>query len=100
MTIRIRTLSTYVAKKSTSSRFWLFLSLILSAKSFLDMLSVLNIVIADFIAHFGCHIRVVFLACLEREGSLTCGKRRTNDPSSETTEHVHFQGTKWATGKW
>lgn len=99
MTIRIRPLSAYVAKKSTSSRFLLLLSLILSAKSFLDIFSGLNTVIADFIAHFGCNIRVVFLACLECERNPTCGRRRTNDPSSDATGHVHVQGTEWATSK-
>ena len=88
MTIRMRTLSAYVAKKSTSSRFLLLLSLILSAKSFSTWFSGSNAVTADFIAHFGCHIHVVFLASLEREGNPKCTRRWTNDPSGDTTKHI------------
>jgi hypothetical protein len=100
MTVRMRMLSTHVAKKSTSNRFLLLVSVILPAKSFLGIFLGLNTVIADFIAHFGCRIRVVFLARLEREWNATCGRRRRNNPSSDTTEHVHFQATKWSASKW
>ncbi len=48
----------------------------------------LNAVTADFIAHFGCHIHVVFLACLERERNSNYRRRWTNDPSGDTTQHV------------
>jgi hypothetical protein len=94
MAIRMRTLRAYVAKKSTSSRFLLLLSFIRSVKSFLDMLLGANTVMPGFMAHFGCRIRVMFLACLEGERDPTCGRRRTNDPSSGTTKHVHFPGDK------
>ena len=43
---------------------------------------------ADFIAHFGCHIHVVFPARLEREGNPNCRRKWTNDRSGDTTEHV------------
>jgi hypothetical protein len=92
MTNRVGTLRTDVAKKSTSRIFSLLLSFILSAKSFFDMSLGVNTVNADFTAHFGCRVHVVFLAHLKREEKPTCGRRRRNDPSGDTTKHVDFWG--------